>query len=497
MTKKVLVYDDFYGGERGTFGDTQKIPNSFRALNMLATRDGRIGVRPGLKLTNPSGLSAGKVWAFGSTSITNADRFFVQGTSVYTFAADGTNKQVAATTLSSTPTQPMAYVEIGGSIYFSNFGDGTYRLTPASVGVPTVTRLTAVSGLAIAIHGDRLVLGNISGSSVYRCRFSDALDYTSWPAANFFDVGYSAIGALMSQRNSLVVGAVDALYMISGTPGISAVSRKIATINGPVTQFDAIVGYLDQIYYHGLGMTAPILFNGAVPIVKHNLDNGSWSNSGAANNLPPVGWGKLRAKDEGVIVIGLTNQAMVFMNGTWTFHTFGVTAVGYMSTQGVDNIVCMCDGGSAGAAPNFYNLDITKQLPGATGDTFAAPGDNSTTSLTGTLTFPQESFNGKEVQVQEVIIDFTVLNTGSSTTNHIDCAVTAFNRRSALGNTSALQTFDEAASAATGDLSRRFIAYVGDQGNGNAFQVLLTNLRGVTIDQITVIYDEISFQGAK
>jgi hypothetical protein len=163
---------------------------------------------------------------------------------------------------------------------------------------------------------------------------------------------------------------------------------------------------------------------------------------------------------------------------------------GYVASNG--QYVYLCDGGAAGAAPNFYVWDPTLDTPGIEGGSQSRAGDDSSTALSGTLTFPEWwSQDAAEVYVRSVIVDFKSYNTGSATNNHFDLTVNALRRYQAgAAQASTTQSWDQAAasSSASGTLRREIIGY-GEQGMGNGAQLAFTNVRGIAIERVTMILE--------
>lgn len=497
MTSTHISFESFEGGERGLFDDFKPIPSSFRAVNLLKNMAGELMVRPGLQNITPSGYATtGKVWAFGATSHTNANRFFVQGTAVKTFVDGGTSLQSVVATLDSTPAEACPYVE-GDFIYFSNRGDGIYKLD-CSPTPPVLTKLTgAPGGRALAIYGSRLVTANYDDAFPYRIRFSDENDFNSWPAENFIDVDNAfQIGGLFVQNNHLTIMKQESFWALYGVPGVNDTLRKVIRMNGGLNQFAGAVGYLDEIAFHGLGMRTPGLFNGVKAINKHNLQYGVTTAGTPAAQIPEIGVFAVRAMDEGFVLIdSASNQAATLLQDTWTYHTFGVDVSGMGTNIGnIDNVILTTDGGGTSIIPKFYVWYPTAMTPGIEGSGSMRAGDDSATALSGTLTMPeywQDNFRGsgnKEFHVSKVIIDFRSYNTGSSTHNHFDLQVKAMRVDDAQTFTSATQSWDEASSSSSASGTVRRVVFTPEGlPYGNGFQLLLTNIRGIAIQGFQIL----------
>jgi hypothetical protein len=496
VARKLVLFDRYDGGEFGSLGAWKAPANSFTASNMLVNRLGELMVRPGLKNISPSGLSTGVVHGFGGVGVPTADLWFVQGTAVHTFSSDATNLRTAAVALAEIPSEPINAKVDTNTALLASTSDKIYRLTPAATPLPTLAALTDSPGANnVAVYGDRIVAGKIDGSFGYRLRFSDAANPNSWPAANFIDIGDGwHISGLFSQRQHLLIVKQAGMYVLTGVPGVNPVLRKVSNRGGGESPFMSFM-HPDNTLWYSDGGSHPQSFNGSVTRDYSHLSLGGSLSSGTTN--PPVvgitgftnpALGVMFFRDSG-------NTAMLNQNGVWTSHTFGVNTTGYTAEHG--QYVYLCDGGAVGVAPKFYAFNPSSDTPGIEGGDRMKAGDDSSTALTGTVTFPEWwATDGDEVMVRSVIVDFRTWATGSATTNHFDLAVSAL-RRYQAGSAQASTTvsFDEAAasSSATGTLQRRIFGF-GEQGIGNGFQLAFTNCRGMAIQRIEVI---LSTQGVR
>lgn len=491
--RSTIVYSKFGTGEYSSLGDWNAPAGSFTGTNMLVTRKGELCVRPGLKNQSPGSLSNGVVHGFGMTPLAANDAWFVQGTAVRTFDILGaTNLKTSATALAETPTAPLDYDISGATVYIASATDQLYSLVPSTGGNPAVAALTGSPGAkTIAVYGDRLIVGNIDGSNSYRLRFSEAADFNDWPAGNFIDVGDAfGIARLLVQRQHLAILKSRSFHILTGVPGDSPVLRQIVKINGPVEPFQGAIAFPHQIYFAGLGLTYPSTFDGSSVRQLSYLEN--LTAHDAFSTFPPAnGIGVTRGKDNCVTFVdGTTNKALVNLYGKWTKHEFGVDVSGYtVPVMPTDNIIAFCDGGGASANPKFYVWNLTADTPGIEGGTLMRAGDDSSTALAGSVTFPEWwAENGDEFYVRAVAVDFRSFATGSATTNHFDLAVTSLRRYDGSGGTASnTVSFDQAAasSSATGTLQRRVYGF-GEQGMGNGFQLAFSTVRGLSIHRVAV-----------
>ena len=496
MARSTVTYADFSGGEFGRFGSAKAPKNSFTATNMIVTADGALCVRPGLVKRNPSGLASGVVHGFGNTPVPLNDIWFVQGTAVRTFSSAGDNLKTSGTTLAETPSRPVDWKTDGSTILLASPEDKVYRITPqGGVTVPTVAGLTgSPGGGCIEIYGDRIVVGDIDGSLDYRLRFSDAADPNSWPSANFVDVGDNYyLSGLYSQRQHLLITKQNQMYILTGTLGSSMVLRKVYTGNGPLSPLQARMGQRDLMWYQHIFAKHPSTFNGSIATeLRHMEYTTDDPNSGGASEFPPGhGLATVNYRTDGAVFISDTgDKAAVFVNGAWTNHTFGVGVSGYVASNG--QYIYLCDGGAAGAAPNFYAWDPTLDTPGIEGGSQSRAGDDSSTALSGAVSFPEHwAKDGDEFYVRAVVVDFVKYNTGSATNNHFDLVVNSMRRYQAgAAQASNTVSFDEAASSssATGTEARQIFGF-GEQGMGNGYQLVFTACKGIKIRRVEVILE--------
>lgn len=495
MARKLLLFDSFKGGEFGQLGAWNAPKDSFTANNMLVNQLGELMVRPGLIKRNPSGLANGVVHGFGNTPVPLNDLWFIQGTAVRTFGSDGTNLKTSATALAETPSQPVDWKTDTTSIVIASALDKLYRISPqGGVTLPTVAGLTGSPGAStVEVYGDRVMAGNIDGSFPYRLRFSDAANPNSWPAANFIDIGDGfGITGLYSQRQHLLLAKQSSFHVLTGVPGVNDVLRKVAAANGPLHPLHARMT-LDRLWYQHLFAAHPSTFNGSLATELFPLDyTNSLPNQGGAGAFPlSHGLASINVRSDGAVFVSdAGDRAALFLNGVWTFHTFGVGVSGYVASNGQN--VYLCDGAAAGATPNFYVWDPVMATPGIEGGGQSRAGDDTSTALAGSVTFPEWwATDGAEVFVRAVIVDFRKFNTGSATTNHFDLTVDALRRYQAgAAQPSSTVSFDEAAAAssASGTLERRVFGF-GEQGRGNGLQIAFAACRGIAIQRIEVVLD--------
>lgn len=500
MTTRAVTFDDFRGGEWGDLGARNARPDQFAALNMLLYRTGLLGPRPGVRPLALTGVTANPLKGFGWHGTPGADLWWCIGTAIQT--ADSSSYGSAAATasgaLASTPTEPLASVEVaGGYTYLTSRDDKTYRLL--HTGSPAVSAIaSSPGGRCIGIYGQRMVVGGTGAATEQRLRYSDADDYTTWDAANYFDVG-DAVSLVYAapQRLHLALGKADGTWwVVTGTLGSTNVLRRIAggsrhPWHGWGT-FAALQGD-DRICFVPVGADHPAYFAGAtIEELDHLKFTDGTAMANAATHLRAV---KMKRPDEALILSGLSGQRMMqHRNGIWTFHelssvTGGAAAWACGDGQGR---VFIANPGSAGVAPTFHVYDTDLDRPGFTADTNARPGDGSDTPLSAQVSFPEWwDRDGREVTVRGVEVHFRKWQTGSGTDNAFTVTVDALRRYGGAATlSSGSQTWSEAgASASTSGTDTRATFQFGEQGPAHGFQVRLTAVKGVAIRSVTAIVD--------
>ena len=521
MTKKIIEYRDFSGGEYGRDEGWSAPKNSWTGQNMLVYRTGELGVRAGIQQLFPTSLatSTNSMWNVGGAPAVSNEVWFGQDDRVRKFAF-GASGAGAVSTLTTALTGGSPDVSTG------KFGEdslNTYLATSKGIYSHNQTAVTALSttvtGNTIARYGDRLCINNAANSN--QLRFSAAADFTSWPAANVIVVGDdSPITALFSQRNHLVILKKGSVWILTGVPGVNETLRPVSRHLGPTEHKQVGKTIDDRLFYVPFDLF-PASFDGSSVREYPRL-------------LTPAGNPAItsfrRGNPDGVFLYDPTSlttqfgkQGLLFANGTWTRHDFGLDYVntGYYVTDTAHlyyqdpvtptdlrftgSVVIAQDNGAAGY-PTFYAWSPFLDRPGSEDSagvgTTVAPeraGDISTAQVAGEVTFPEwHSDDASEVTVRYVIVDFRSWDTGGSLTNHFDLTVDSLRRYDATGAvTAATAEWDEAGalSSGAGTLQRKVFSF-GDQGPGNGMQLSLAACRGVAFTRIQVIADTAPFRGA-
>jgi hypothetical protein len=436
----------------------------------------------------------------------NSQRIIViKGTQIIAF--DPQNG-VGSTTgsLDSAPTSTSA-VTRGESqvIYYTDAADDDSYKVSVATGLPVLTKyVNSPGGGAIALYGDRLVVGGRTAASTPNILYySAAGDFTTWPALNTLAVGgdTSPITGLYTQRTQLLIAKPEGFFVLSGVPGVNETLRRVTSSPGPTWQRDGDT----------LGANGQLLF---VPNDQSCLASFDGSYDRLLDNYFAEGFGSMsyimRERDA---IIYLTSSILglkmwVYYRNCWTQHTFGssvATDLQFVTSASRtiptltsdDQPTTIAFANDAGTS-QVYLWSLGQDSPGST--TLAIPGnnlpgDNSLAQLTGNFSLPEwHSDEGSEVVVRGVIVDFRDWNTGGTLSNHFDCRVDSYRN---YDNSSPIVSHTESwdgigtQSSTEGTVRRKFIS-MGDQGGGNGFQIHFTNCRGVAFRRIEVIIESSS-----
>lgn len=499
MGRKIVVFDRFVG-EAGKRNLWNAPSDTFNAVNMWRYQTGELGPRPGLRQMTPAGAATGIVRGFGCSSVPNKDVWFAIGNSVYSF--DGSTaaslRTASGSTTGASATSVFDYAPVGTAIYMTAKSmTNSYKVefnTGAGV-APAVTTLTgSPAGRTICSYGDRLVIGDVAVGNENRLRFCDALNYNSWPSANFIDVSDGwLITGLYSQRQHLLITKQNGFYVLTGVPGVNPVLRKVSSDFGPLGALEATLAQDDVLYNWPIFGHQPARMNGSRQVREFALAD-HIPNSGAGDVFPPQnGVSPITDNMTGAVYLDKTTNKMVaYYNNGWSYHTFGSNISGFTAKfGGTFGNLWLCDGGGASASPKFYTMDLHLDRPGFESDGAARAGDDSATQVAGSVNF-QEFWDksGEEFFVKAVVVDFRSWNTGGSSTNHFDLTVDAMRTYQDSTVSSTTRSFDQAGSSSStsGTIQRRIFGF-GEQGVGNGFALRLANIRGVALHRIEVILD--------
>lgn len=497
MATETIVLDSFRGGEYGLLGASGATPDSFTGLNVMVFQDGTIGPRPGLVSVAPSGIPTGAVWGFIGSGLTGTNRIlFGVGNTVYGYTYSPLGAVATIGTLSGgTPaTTPVKMVQYGSAtVYAVAYGDKGYKILPAS---PSVTALASFPGCRVCgVYGDRMIAAN-KASNPNRVYYSAAADFTSWPAANYFDVSADwPIQHVEEARSRLAIAnSGSEWWTLSGVPGVNSTLRRAPRADVSPFAPNHVARLGETLWFLPATTDFPAQFTGAVTD-KLRLRNLAFAGNTSSLSAGSYGAAALPGSESVVFTNSDTARALLLHNDVWTVHSIPAGIGPYVTAVADGGVgvnlgaLLFCDGGGASAAAQFFSMRPTIDRPGKTGDATAQPGDASTTPLNAYFTTAERwQQAGREITVRTVTVDFVKWNTGSASTNHIDCTVRNLYRTGVAGTkTSGPRAWDEAASVTTADKTPdRHVFAFGDQGGAHGFQLLFENLRGVAIRRITV-----------
>lgn len=506
-----ITFSDFTGGEFAQLGPTGCKPNQFTGTNVMVYQDGSIGPRPGVKQVAVTSTVVGSVWAFrglgAAPGVTDFQYLFGQGQRVRKFTDTLSSGITTVGTVSITATVTTQIIQNGPLTgYIPLYGAGVYQVSST-----TVTALTASPGARVgAPFGVRLLVGNTIANP-NRIYYSAAADPTSWPALNFFDIGLAAWPNTymdeIRQRMSIANQGGE-WWSESGVPGVNDVLRRLPRGDlGPLQWYHAVrMG--EVVWFLPAGDDFPVQFTGST-VNGLALDYLRFTNgTGTDYFLSALPVPQVVTAFE----VGGSNRGLIMSHGTWSYHQFGVTtrfatpgSIGGTSAD-YDRPMLLTDGGSASAAPSFYTFAPALDRPGKVGDSYAQPGDMSTTPLVASMAIPYHWASryyhatsiatDSDLTVQEVTLDGFTWNTGSSATNHCDVQVRSLFRYGTANNPTAYkdstaQSFDQPTASTPADRTDvRVRLRFGDQQPAQGFQIRLSNMRGFAVRRIRVSYTE-------
>ncbi len=512
MATQIFEYADFSGGDYGRLENWRAPKNSFSATNMLVYRTGELGVRPGVRNVTPGAVGVGAVHTFGRYPASLSTVFYGQGTAVRYFdAVQGATLSTGINAFTGTPNRTHMD-DAGNTVYIATTTENGY-----SFNAGTLTSLSNMpDAQAIALYGDRLAV--VPTSAQNTVVFSAAASFNNWTIsagnAVSITVGDSdPITALFAQRTHLAILKKNSgLYILTGTPGTNESLRLVARFTGPVSSWSAGRTMADdRIWYAPTNQQQMSVFDGTNQQLQDNYPLSLYSELAERAVVP------LRLDDQSGAAfvveanagLGSANEVWLRTRGIWTRHTFGVAVSSQVATAGVGfpqdgssdvsrirygSMLVFTDEGSALAAPNFWSWVPYMDRPGLEVSPFSTSaercGDASATPVTGSaLLAEQRDREGREIQVRGVIVDFRSWNTGGDENNHFDLTVNTLNSyESATPISSGTVSFDEdpAQSSLAGDVRSKYFS-VGDQGRGAAFNLELTNVRGVAFQRFRII----------
>jgi len=290
MPEVLASWDDFRGGHWGNAGPRNAQETQWGGSNMVLARDGTLIPVCASRWLQLGSTVAGKVWGMFWAWGADGRLYYVQqrGTqtsqsTVFRFSPDiDTLPNVLSTTstLAFVPTTDPDWVESGTTLYVTMYGGSTYSINTATNAMVVLTGSygAAPAGRCIALYGERLVVGGISGNT-NRLFFSgddtglNPTLRTAWESLNYYDVGTDGdvIVGLYNLRDYLVVVLDDqSIYLVNGVLGTNASFRRVYGFNkgsGGLTAFLPMHGAVDpsqtKVWMFDHANRVPVRFNGA------------------------------------------------------------------------------------------------------------------------------------------------------------------------------------------------------------------------------------------
>lgn len=513
---KSLTFSDFSGGWYGTLDPAKADPNTFDSRNIILYRDGSLGPRAGLKAFNLGRTTTGKITGFHYTLHDTKNLLYVDGTHVWAVKADNSGTGVvdlgALTGAVNTPVADLVQPFVNFDTQYTYISN----LTTTSSGRPwridlnagTMTVVSASPGpaLSMSFYGTRMVRG--AGLVLY---YSTRLAPTSWPSTNFINIGLkgSEIVFVAEFRNHLTILTRDGQWwVLTGVPGVNDTLRRMAEgfVRPAWISPAAVVTIADEgIYYLSPENNFPGLFDGAThkefQYLTMSPESGRASYASSNTVSSYLGVKALQAGDPNepaFILVAPTNRMLVRHHGVWVLHQFGVDVGQSWAQDGQGRMFLFGPPQAAANTPSYvFNLHLDR--PAFVSDTFAQPGDNTTTPLDAYITFPEQwSATSDLWQVKEVVVDFTRWDTGAPVNNRIDVKVESLGRGSELDDGEMVRTWQQPGSLSPATMNGqrdRVRLQFGEQGAGAGCRVTLENIRGVAIRSVTVNYELVEQDG--
>lgn len=531
MAEKIVVWDDFSGGE---FGDTpthKVAPNQFTGLNVLVYRSGEIGPRPGIReLANSSdwagedlvgagfmGSPANAHWIAFNDATTSDPKIRFRNLASNTWDA---SRDVTLVLGTADFVPQVLGVEIAPEeIIFLAPGSTFVHYDGNSGGIPSSTEITDITGTltpgrAMSQYRDRFYVS--VGNRVY---FSNVGAFTTYTiASDFFDVGYGPEIRWMGWTEDvlLIITQDSKIWEYRGVPERDELRPAFRGGRHPWEFYPGRIHVTpqDQVVFVPVDRDYPALYrNGRIIELEHLTALG-----GTETNDPD---------DVQIVTLDEDDELMVYFNnrhpddsssfhrrflqnknGIWTQHRLEIIRnsddiqiepLPFISSDQQDLVYIHAIETQGGLGLNDTNIastySSTLERPAFTSDTYAQPGDGTDTPLearfsTGEWWAPE----GAEVTIKQVIVDFTKYDTGAGVQNHFDITLTQLARReSDSPGTVSLRAFDEDDDLASAAGIRDRHITGGPSGGAipsAGFQLTFDNIVGCTIKSIRVVLDQ-------
>lgn len=481
VKQRAVAFDDFSGGDFGLLGSWHAPKGSFTGQNVLVYVDGSIGPRAAAKALALTGVAAsearttgisaaGEVWFLANNgTVYSFDPVFPGALFTYTGTVSPVSSGVA---VPIDDTRSLLSVQTS-KVYVVDHDAGTVTAIAPS---PT--------GRALTMYGERAVGCGYSGSGVgNRLYYSNAGDATTWPAANYIDVGDKGtnIVGLYTLRDALVIaksptsGSKGEWWVLTGVPGVNETLRKVMDAVAPFTT------------------TASVVLGGGRSIAFVSSPFASRRYTAEFNGSSLAERQHLHVTLNGPAV-SLTSESdwmtpdSVQQRGAPTFHTLDDDGLADQLVLSPNNdLVVGCDGNTT---PTFYTWQPYLERPPFSSDTYSAVVDPTDVYFS----LPDiQAERGEQIAVRKVTVWFRDWDTGGSA-NQFAVNVTPIRQYEAGEGTTQIgggssPSFSRAvgSSSTSGVNLRREWTFAEDWGD--AARIKISDMRGVAIHRIEVILD--------
>ncbi len=501
MADFAVRFSDFTGGEWGQLDPVRANANQFTGENVQVYDSGLLGVRPGMKTIPVTGMPLSTVVSgpvgfdvFGDKLVLISDQpYLIPMTNPSLAAAMGNYPGgPARTTVRFARGAGALYTLWGGKLFFhgSAPGAGVLVTTPAP--------------LSTVVRWGYFFVG-VDANTPWRLWFSqvDAAgpNFQVWPANNYLDVGSNdPITTLNPIFNTLYCGKSSGWYAVSGTLGVLASVREVLAGNGPIDQRTTSVTTDNRIVYWPVEKV-PVFFNGerVQRVQAQRMDPRSLPFPGDTVIVTPTGQKLLLAGTDTSVSV---NTSLWEYDRIWTHHDLGAKMAGFARRPDVKSGVQMPEhvifgvtrSDAAGQPITLLSYQHSLDRPGAVGDTWAAPDDNSSgVPVWGQFRTPAWfDGQGRQVRVRGLIIQFRKWNSGQtgSAMNRLSAAVNSLGPYGGGQEAGAPQDWIEPVGRASTDGTDDSVRFAfGEQGFGNGFQVNVSRMQGVAIREIVAVCD--------
>lgn len=493
-TTERIKWDDWRGGDLGhlsAFEAGRRQPYRYEARDLIFDQRNnalvyRVGAARMLTVAGTSGSTCvGMGWAQSATrEIWFALRNNTTGAvSIYLVVNNAAT--LVATLGAMAAGLAVSGVEHSGGLSFITVpGVGLFRLNHNDSAWTAIG--ATLGGYTVAVYGDRLYVAGGLGGVSNRVRFSDALNFTSWPALNFFDVGPGhGVRFLAAQRGHLTIALSDATWwVLNGLPNAGGVLRRVATSATQPWEFFGEAAALrgdDVVSFVPLPHDYPATFDGAGVEFEDELsiNNDDISQPGAGPTRYVV---RPMNDPHEVMFRAGTAPSNVLINRRkgWTRHTFGFTQGVAHFTSDKQSWAYMA--GLNGADFAIYRWNYGHLQPGLSSAPATEPlSDEGASAHQARLYLPEWWHpEGADVTVRSVTVEAKGWGSDRSAPT-LSCSVEALGRVDAGPLASA--TVAKAPGVYTG--VRTFTFNFGDQGAGRGLRVLLSGIAFLSILRVT------------